>query len=388
MWSSLVGASIFQDGRFIAACPQFILPYSPVKVMSKVPLSILKTQEEVALRQRRKASVTSVVVAFLVVALMMLILALVLLPSWLKEETVMVSYQMPVSMDEQLQKKTFSQARSKPSAPSAAMTKVIAANTTSPLAIPVPETEFVEPSLDFGTGDDFGAGWGSGSGDGFGGGGTTFFNQKVTAERVVYVIDYSASMRGERERLMRNELAKSVGQVKLGMQFQMIFFAGPAWVAASDVKMAKGNRSAVVSLQGKDFDWKGGKAAHEWSATGKKQKADWLPVSPSTRNEALKLVKETKLVYGTNWENPLDMAIDMDPPPQMVFFMTDGVVGGDMVALAKRIGHRAKTKGITINTVAMMEPKAAAAMKELAKRTGGQFSMVEKNGKVKVMKLD
>lgn len=355
--------------------------------MSNVPLSILKAQEAVALSQRRKATATSIVVAFLVVALLMLILALVLLPSWLKEETVMVSYQMPVSMDDQLEEKKFSQAKAKPSAPSAAMTKVIAANTTSPVAIPVPETEFTEPSLDFGTGDDFGAGWGSGSGDGSGGGGTTFFNQKVTAERVVYVIDYSASMRGDRDRLMRKELKKSVEQVKLGMQFQMIFFAGPSWVAASKVKMAKGNKSAEVSLQGDDFKWKGGKGAHDWGPTGKKQKPEWLPANPSTRNEALKLVKDTKLIYGTNWENPLDMAIAMDPPPQMIFFMTDGIVGGDMVALAKRIGHRAKTKGITINTVAMMEPRAAAAMKELAKRTGGQFSMVEKGGKVKVMNL-
>ncbi|MFC7339587.1 hypothetical protein ACFQY0_20525 [Haloferula chungangensis] len=356
--------------------------------MSKVPLSILKAQEAVALRQQRKASVASIFVAFLVVALVMLILALVLLPSWIKEETVMVSYQMPVTMNEELQEKTFSQVRSKPSAPSSAMTKVIAANTSSPMAIPVPETEFTEPSLDFGTGDDFGAGWGSGSGDGTGGGGTTFFNQTVTAERVVYVIDYSASMKGDRDRLMRKELTKSVEQVKVGMQFQMIFFAGPSWVAASEVNMAKGNRSAVVSLQGEEYDWKGGKGAHNWSPSGKKQKAEWLPASPSTRNEALKLVKDTRLIYGTNWENPLDMAIAMEPPPQMIFFMTDGVVGGDMVALAKRIGHRAKTKGITINTVAMMEPRAAAAMKELAKRTGGQFSMVEKNGKVRVMKLD
>ena len=353
--------------------------------MSNVPLSILKAQEEVALRQRRKATATSIIAAFLVVALLMLILALVLLPSWMKEETVMVSYQVPVFQEDEIQQKTFAQVRAKPSAPSSAMTKVIAANTSSPLAIPVPETEFTEPSLDFGTGDDFGAGWGSGSGDGTGGGGTTFFNQKVSADRVVYVIDYSGSMSGEREKLMRKELAKSVEQVKLGMQFQMIFFAGPAWVAGSDISMPKDRKSSVVSLSKDKFKWKG-KGAHFWDPVGKKQKADWIPATPSTREEALKLVKSTKLVWGTNWENPLEMAINMDPPPQMIFFMTDGSISGDMVAVAKRLGHRAKTKGITINTVAMMEPQAEAAMKELAKRTGGQFSTVEKGGKVKVGK--
>jgi hypothetical protein len=36
----------------------------------------------------------------------------------------------------------------------------------------------------------------------------------------------------------------------------------------------------------------------------------------------------------------------------------------------------------------MMEPKAERAMAELAKRTGGQFTVIEKNGKVRQMPLD
>ena len=48
------------------------------------------------------------------------------------------------------------------------MAKVIASSTPSPTAIPVPEIEVPDPSADFGSGDDFGAGWGDG-GDGGGG---------------------------------------------------------------------------------------------------------------------------------------------------------------------------------------------------------------------------
>lgn len=353
--------------------------------MSNVSLSNFKAQQEMAARQRRNSSIASIFIAIGVLVLLMILFALVLLKTWQKEDPELVSYAMPASVEDQIQEKTFSQVRSKPSAPSSAMTKVIAANTTAPLAIPVPDVEITEPSLDFGNGDDFGAGWGNGSGDGDGGGGTTFFNQTVTATRVAYVIDYSMSMRGDRDRLMREELAKSVGQLSLGMQFQMIFFAGPAWVAGSKVELPKARTTAVVSNSGDEFKWKG-KGAHNWDTSGKKQKADWLPAGPSTRNKALKLVKDSKLIFGTNWENPLEMAMAMDPPPQTIFFMTDGATGGDMVALAKRLGHRAKTKGIVINTVAMMQPKAAAAMKELAKRTGGQATMVEKGGKVKPMK--
>lgn len=44
-------------------------------------------------------------------------------------------------------------------------------------------------------------------------------------------------------------------------------------------------------------------------------------------------------------------------------------------------GHKSKRKGIVINTIAMMEPRAEAAMADLAKRTGGQFTIINKDGK-------
>jgi hypothetical protein len=82
------------------------------------------------------------------------------------------------------------------------------------------------------------------------------------------------------------------------------------------------------------------------------------------------------------------MALAMDPPPQVVFFMTDGVTGGDAVALAKAVAAKAKAKKITINTVAMMEPRAEEAMKELAKRTAGQFTIIETGGKVRQVPMN
>lgn len=54
----------------------------------------------------------------------------------------------------------------KPSAPSSAMSKAIAANTTSPVAIPVPEVDSAVPAHQFGDGDDFGNGWGGAESDG------------------------------------------------------------------------------------------------------------------------------------------------------------------------------------------------------------------------------
>lgn len=345
--------------------------------------------EAVVRRQRRNSLVTSSIISLLVVVLLLAILSIFLLAPAFKESPVIVSYQGPRIEDEMVQERKVSTAIDrKPSAPSSAMAKVIAANTEAPLAVPVPDTEVTSPSTDFGNGDDFGEGWGSGSGSGDGGGGATFFQQKVKATKVAYVIDYSQSMRGAREKLMRAELKKSVESLSLSMNYQLIFFAGPTWVAGDEVTMAKGNKSAEVKGSGGTFDWVSKGSAHDWNTKGRKQKAKWLEVSPAKRKKSLDLIESTSLVYGTNWEPALEMALAMDPPPEVIFFMTDGITGGDAVSLAKSIAGRAKRNNIMINTVAMMEPKAEAAMKLLAKGTGGQFTVIENGGKVRQVPLD
>jgi hypothetical protein len=187
---------------------------------------------------------------------------------------------------------------------------------------------------------------------------------------------------------MRAELRKSVEGLPLSMSFQLIFFAGPTWVAGDEITMAKGNKSAEVKGSGGTFDWISKGSAHDWNPKGRKQQSKWLEVSPAKRSKSLKLIETTPLVYGTNWEPALEMALAMDPAPEVIFFMTDGITGGNAEALAKSIAARAKRNKIIINAVAMMEPKAEAAMKLLAKRTGGQFTVIENGGKVRKVALD
>ncbi|MEP4079664.1 prenyltransferase/squalene oxidase repeat-containing protein [Haloferula sp.] len=121
--------------------------------------------------QRRNSTISAIVVSFLVLVLLGLILAFIFLEPFLKETPVIVSYSASVNDEDNIeQKKMTNSVERKPSAPSSSMAKVIAANTSSPTAVPVPEVDIPEPSTDFGDGDDFGDGWGSG-GDGGGGGG-------------------------------------------------------------------------------------------------------------------------------------------------------------------------------------------------------------------------
>jgi len=339
---------------------------------------------EARLRQhRRMCSITSAVIGVLVVLLVMLVLSLLWLAPLFREAPTIITYQSNAPEEAPPTVEKFStRVERTPSSPSSSMARVLAAMIESPVAVPVSDTVATVPAVDFGNGDDFGDGWGDGDGSGAGGG-ATFFNQQVKAARIAYVIDFSLSMRGVREKLMRDELRKSVTGLSSGMSYQLIFFAGPAWVAGDQVQMPKGRSSATVATTRGEFDWICGGKAHEWHAKGAKQAADWILCGPAMREQSLNRIDTTQLVWGTNWEPALAMALAMNPPPEVVFFMTDGVTGGDSEALAKGIAAKAKAKKIRINTVAMMEPKAEAAMQDLAKRTGGLFTIIEAGGKVR-----
>jgi hypothetical protein len=326
-------------------------------------------------RQRRIATVSSVMISLLLVVLVGLVLALVLLPGILVESSTIVTYQAAKIEEEQVDRpKLTPQVQRKPSAPSASMARVIASSTPSTTAIPVPEVEVPDLSADFGNRDDFGQGWGSGSGSGAGG--TTFFGQSVRAERIAYVIDFSSSMKGQgREELMREELMKSLDQITDGVQFGMVFFAGPAWVAGDEVK-----GKVVTAPGGKTFKWMNKGGSHGWEHDGRKESSPWFTASRRSISDLKKTVEETKLVGGTVWDNPLNMALDMEPPPQIIYFMTDGAAQGSDV-WAKEVGERAKKMGVTINCIAMMQPRAHDDLDSLAKKSGGQFTIVLAGGK-------
>jgi len=98
----------------------------------------------------------------------------------------------------------------KPSSPSSSIARVIAATTPTPTAVPVFDQVLSDPSIDFGSINDFGDGWGSGGGDGGGngsgdgdggkgvgrgGGDTALFFGKETSKKLGVVLDISGSTR-------------------------------------------------------------------------------------------------------------------------------------------------------------------------------------------------
>ncbi|NWK57264.1 hypothetical protein HW115_16700 [Verrucomicrobiaceae bacterium N1E253] len=120
--------------------------------------------------QQRNSTITSIIIAILVVLLIGIILLWILLPPIDNFTPEIVSYQAGTEENDNVKKREMTRAvERKPSAPSSSMAKVIAANTQSNTAIPVPEIDVPDPSTDFGDGDDFGDGWGDGDGQGGGG---------------------------------------------------------------------------------------------------------------------------------------------------------------------------------------------------------------------------
>ncbi|MFU8892114.1 MAG: prenyltransferase/squalene oxidase repeat-containing protein [Luteolibacter sp.] len=121
-------------------------------------------------RQKRNSTISSIVIAALTILLVGLILGFFLLENYVRETPTIVTYAATLNEDQQLdERKVTTTIQRKPSSPSSAQAKVIAAATASPTAIPVPEIEITTPSESFGDTDDFGFGFGdeSGMGGGF-----------------------------------------------------------------------------------------------------------------------------------------------------------------------------------------------------------------------------
>lgn len=327
--------------------------------------------------QKRNSTISSIVISILIVLLIGVSLTLLLLPKVEVFTPELVTYSSATEVEEKVvKKKVTRQVRAKPSSPSSSMARVIAANVVTNVAVPVIETP-VDIPLDFGNGEGFSEGWGDGEEWGSGGGGAEFFGQKVTANRVCYVIDYSESMKGRRIKLLKEELKKSIKLMSPDIQYQLIFFAGPAWLAGDKVQMTDARDSAFVTSGEKNYDWelRGG-----WKTKGEKQNVPWLQATNKQVNKSLRAVEKTPLVWGTAWKDPLNMAMSMKPLPQVIFFMTDGIAGRDSDKVAMDVALRAKAAGVQINTVAMMEPKAEDAMKSLSKYHDGSFTLITKDG--------
>lgn len=140
-----------------------------------------------------------------------------------------------------------------------------------------------------------------------------FFGIVGGGKHVVFIIDYSASMKGEKEVIMRREAARVINELPRETMFGVIFFAGPAWPAGSGLS----SLNDWVCTDGNAGTYR----PRDWNDM---PKVRYKRASKGAISSMVDKIEGTPLVFGTVYDCPIYMALNMDPMPDTIFFMTDG----------------------------------------------------------------
>jgi hypothetical protein len=337
----------------------------------------------VARSHARGAKWSSLVIALLVHVGLLALLAFIVVQATTEPPPEFVVAAAEADQQPEMETKVYAMKNQpKPAAPSRAA-NVIASVTAANISVPTTDLVLENPGLGIGTG--FGDGFGDGLGDGLGGG-VAFFGNASNAKRVAFIIDVSRSLSDTQFGMIKKELKKSLNKLSGATQYQVLFFSGPAWFA-EDVYNEKGR--AVVS-GGKDYPWKT-RSIHDFYPTVGEEKlytAKWKPANPANLKKSEKNIDDVERSLGTDWRWPLKLALKLKPKPDVVYFLTDGAVtGGDkMVEEILQFNRRGAGAAAVINTISMMQPKAAADLLEMAKKTRGTFTIVNPDGSTEQVK--
>jgi hypothetical protein len=274
----------------------------------------------------------------------------------------------------------------------------VSANIVLPEMPPMDMTDFSKinnrievKSSSLGMGQPLGAGAG-GAGGGFGAGigrgaKFSFLGQTALGRRVIFVVDVSGSMsaigQGEkisRFELLKKELNKSISQLPAGTAFQVLFFSDFAWPPG---EVNSRNSEAFEKYRWPRIDGSTEQLSAENYKKAKIPTFKYLPVTPFSLQDMKKIVDEADNPGGTNWGAGLLMALNANPKPDVIFFMTDGNRSDEMgwidIVTAE---NKRKLPMTTIHTSAMQQPDAAPELDTLAKRNNGKFTVVLGEGKV------
>ena len=320
-----------------------------------------ETVELALVRQRQRDTIQSVISSMIVLGLLIAILALIAIASWSKTSPPIVTYQAPSPEEERVERPEVNQrARPNPPGQKSSRAKVIASAAPSPISVPIPDNPV--PEGPFGMSDEIGEGWGDNEGDGTGGGGASFFGSHRKGKRVAYVVDFSGSMKSTAEGggtfadSLKKELIDSISNLQSGMSFTVIFFSSRAW---------------NLTTEGADYVGNG------WHGLGEPPHTNWYPAKEGIKKEVISKIKSMPVDGGTMWYPGLKMAMTMNPPPSIVFLLSDGEPrDGDEITFNLK---QLNPAGTPIDTIAFELPGTPAAqLMEIAKTTGGKFSMVYK----------
>lgn len=361
----------------------------------------LLVSEGEKVKPRDKASGASQKLSAMVIAILahlgiLALLATVVMSIPERRPPEIVTQAPPLLDDQTIEKAEVQKVVQRKPIQAASQAEVITVAGASAVAMPDLQTDL--NSFDpIGMGESFGASMSFDAGED--GGMVSFFGSRSVSKKVVFAVDYSASMRPMgKDILMRKELAKSLNALPGGIQYQCIFFHGPAWYHGQTVEVNNPDKKdewvhyIVNAEKGRDnWKWysgydeksrvkKGGKLSYVFHPESGSTELDQLPkgeyISSSRSNirKSVKIVEETPLGGGTDWRWPLYMAINMEP--DTIFFMTDGAFRAKGNMLDDILDYNRKKGRAKINTICMMVPQAMDQLTYLADKSRGEVSLV------------
>lgn len=330
------------------------------------------------------AKVMSLLVAVLFNGAVLLVLMLISFTFFEEDEIELVVAQGPRDASTNINKEQFQQSRQMKPAPatSSSSSPILTSVAASPNAVFAIES--LADTNNFGIGD----GWGKGASFGSGnqGGSIGFFGSRSVAQRVVFIVDVSGSLSNQQFTMIKNELNKSLKRLAPSVNFQVIFFSGPAWFAGDEQSVK--NKVHTIIHKGKKYVWKtnGGPSRYYIESEEDLYTSPWVIATQANIKKTGRRIEAVKKSFGTDWRHPLKMALQMKPAADVVYFLTDGVVGNGHQAVNEVIKLNKRGPKAKIYTISMMQPRAENLLKDLAERSGGEFSIVMGDGEVKKKK--
>jgi len=170
------------------------------------------------------------------------------------------------------------------------------------------------------------------------GGAASFFGIESSGNRFAYIVDISGSMQGQRIEALKRELTRSIMGLRSQSQFSIILFSSDAYPLGP---------------------------------------SGWRSATDATKRQARSEIASIQVRGGTVPMPAFDIVFSMQPPPDAIYFMTDGIFA-NATGVAAEIARLNRSSGrlVPVHCITFMERDAEEIMKVIARQSGGSYTHV------------
>jgi hypothetical protein len=177
---------------------------------------------------------------------------------------------------------------------------------------------------------------------GLSGAGTTYFGIAGRGTRFAYIVDRSGSMSAyNRMGIALRELARSIQGLPDYAQFHVVFFSSPPVVTPP---MQRG----------------------------------WLRARPNTVTNFTRWLDNVTPGGGTVPRPAFEHVFALDVRPDVIFFMTDGIIAGFSAEEVRQMNSRGRR--VVIHTITFGDQGSEELMRQIARDSGGTYRFVPDGG--------